>query len=335
MSDFSSDSAAVRGSGDFTPTSEQREFIIYKKKIADFKKKMSYRELTRKEKLAYRKLVEDGRYRLWLLVERFAMKTAYDRMRKYALQSDAYAEVKAMMICIFYERLPYYDPMRSAPTTYFKKYFDQEISGYVLRFSQHMTQYDANNVSRVRAAKYYYESRNIKYDEAMLVTKTGLSPTVVKKTLKKEANSLMADVDEMRHLCSSMPTPDAALYEKERAADIIREITNRLQPDEIELFITKANVDGKRPLPSQKVADILNEKHPGLNMTASDVKKKWNAVIAELEMSPVLRSYNKLSANIREHVDTAVHLNTASTPMSNMSLDESFDMFNADFHLDL
>ena len=332
MSNFSSESGTLSS---FTPTPEQCKFIGYKKKVAEFKAKKSYRKLTRKEQKAYEKLINEGRYRLWQLVERFAMKTAYDRMRKYALPSDAYTEVKAMMTCIFFEKLPYYDPVRSAPTTYFKKYFDQEISEYVLKFSQHMTQYDANNVAKVRAAQYYYESRNIKYDEAMLVTKTGLSPTVVKKTLKKASNSIMADVDEMRHLSSMIPTPDAALYEKERASDIIQEIKKRLTPDEIELFITKANVDGKRPLPSQKVADILNSRHPEMKMTAADVKKKWNAVITELEMSPVLRAYNKLSANIREHVDTAVHLNAASTPMSNMSLDESFDLFNADFHVDL
>lgn len=113
-------------------------------------------------------------------IVKFGMKTASGMLSKYRLDSDAYMDVQQAQAVIFFEKLPDYDPLKSTPTTYFVRYFKQVISEYLRENTLHLSQYDANNVAKVKRAITYYESHGIMWDEAMLSNRTGLSAKVLR-----------------------------------------------------------------------------------------------------------------------------------------------------------
>ena len=173
-------------------TEQQVLFYVGMKRIKYLQNAECERPLTFEEEQE----IDEIRKLLFESVVRFGIQLAYKRMGKYRKDRDAFQDIQQDLAVIFYEKLPDYDPTKSTPTTYFLRYFNQVITEYILKYSQHMSQYDAHNVSIVRAAIKYFEERGIKWDEPMIVTKTGLSPKVVKNTLRLAANSVMANVDD-------------------------------------------------------------------------------------------------------------------------------------------
>lgn len=260
------------------------------------------------------KLLETARANCWKLMEKFAMFRAKQRMSKYRLDSQAWVEVKLMLAAIFYEKFGDYDPDVSAPTTFFIRYFDQAISEYLHKNSQHMSQYDANNIAKVRSAKHYFEDRGISWDVPMIATRAGLSVKVAKQALQRAETSIQADVDAMIHLKSEAPEPDQILCEKERQEDIMRAITETLTEDECELFFLKVNVDGKHQRAYREVMDILNKKRDDEHqLTERDVKQRWSGIIARLNANRTLQQYNRQMHGVSEapgvshSSDTQIH----------------------------
>lgn len=234
---------------------------------------------------------------LFEAVARFGISKARQRLAKYMKSEDAIQDIQQDLAVIFYQKLPNYDPYRSTPTTYFLRYFNQVITEYILKYSQHMSQYDAHNISIVRAAIKYYESRGIKWDEPMIATVTGLSPKVVKNTLHFAANSIRANIDDALDVASNLPTPEDAYIKNERTLTLERVLSEALTPEQLTFFLYKVNPYGKERT-YQQVADDLG-------MQVRDVKKQYSNIIAILNTNRELRAYKPRT---RKSTEAKVHL---------------------------
>lgn len=264
---------------------QQRVFYLAKLNLTQFSLIEKQRPLTNKE----HRLKMDTLTDLWNQIRIFGISEAQRRMGKYRLDGDAFSDVQQAISEIFLEQLPNYNPLWSTPTTFFKPYFNQAITEYLLSNSQHLSQYDAKNVGIVRKAIYYFESQGIKWDESMIVDRTKLSPKVVKQTIQIASNSIRANVDDMGPgLAGKIPGPEEHFLDNERRIAIRETLNNTLTPDELEFFLYRVNLDGKHERPYQTVAEDLK-------MTIRDVKKKWSAIIAKLNNATQLEAYRKVS----------------------------------------
>lgn len=260
---------------------QQVLFYVGKKRIDYLTSKSEKQALTLDEE----RELDEIRQMLFESVVRFGISRAHKRMGKYRKDRDAFQDIQQDLAVIFYEKLPYYDPTQSTPTTFYLRYFDQVITEYILKYSQHMSQYDAHNVSIVRAAIKYFEEQGIQWDEPMIVTKTGLSPKVVKNTLRLASNSIMSNIDDALDMASKLPTPEENYMNNEKTATLYRVLKESLTEDELFFFFYKVNLDGKTRS-YQQVAD-------GLGMQVRDVKKKWSSIIARLNGNRELQSYGQ------------------------------------------
>lgn len=262
---------------------QQKVFYLAKLNLAQLSRIQSQRPLTRKEI----RLKNDTLADLWSQIRVYGISEAQKRMGKYRLDGDAYSDVQQAMSEIFLEQLPNYNPLWTSPTTFFKPYFNQAITEYILGNSQHLTQYDAKNVGIVRKAIYYFESKGIKWDESMIVDRTKLSPKVVKQTIQIASNSIRANVDDMGPgLAGKIPGPEEYYLEQERKNLIHETLQNTLTSEELQFFLYRVNLDGKRELPYQTVAE-------NLGMAVRDVKQKWSGIIAKLNNAGSLEVYRK------------------------------------------
>lgn len=263
-------------------TDQQIMFYIGKLKLARLDEVSATRPLTEAEKNEKDEILRI----LFESIVRFGMSQARTRLSKYRKGGDAMQDIQQDLAVIFYEKLPDYDPRLSTPTTYYLRYFNQVITQYVLDYSQHMSQYDAHNVAIVRGAIRDYESAGIRWDERMIVNKTGLSLRIVRNTLCLAANSVRCDIDadeKARELVANTPTPEEEVLKKERTNAIYSVISSMLDEDEKELFFYKLNLDGAERT-YQQVAD-------GLGMQVRDVKQKWCGIVARLNGNRDLREY--------------------------------------------
>ena len=291
-----------------TLTKEQKLFLIGKRKLKQYETIEMTRNLTEAEK-DQRDFIKQE---LFGSVVKFGMSEARRRMSKYQTDSDAYTEVQQELAVMFFSMLPRYNPLLTTPTTFYVRYFNQVISEYLLAYSQHLTQYDAHNVTKVRGAIHYFESKGIKWDEPMIVTKTGLSPKVVKNTLSLAANSVRANIDDAINLQSKLPTPEEEYVKNERTNTIMQSLSETLTDEELKFFLLRMNLDGDKELSYQMVADQLG-------MQVRDVKKKWSAIIAKLNNNKRLQSYSKSSQKV---ADSTLHLNDKSVDIvENQMLD--------------
>jgi hypothetical protein len=270
-------------------TEQQKLFLIGKYKLNQFAEIEKSRELTATESDEKNFIKEQ----LFGSVVRFGMSEARRRMSKYQIDSDAYTEVQQELAVMFFDMLPKYDPLQTTPTTYYVRYFNQVISEYLLEYSQHLTQYDAHNVTKVRGAIHYFESKGIQWDEPMIVTKTGLSPKVVKNTLNIAANSMRANIDDAINLSSKLPTPEEEYLKNEKTEIIMKSLEESLTKEELDFFLFRMNLDGDKELSYQVVADSLG-------MQVRDVKKKWSAIIAKLNNNKSLQAYSRKTTKVAD-----------------------------------
>lgn len=293
-------------------TKEQKLFLIGKNKLSKLEQIESERPLTADEENQRDNIKQE----LFGSVVKFGMSEARRRMSKYQIDSDAYTEVQQDFAVMFFSMLPRYNPLQTTPTTFYVRYFNQVISEYLLAYSQHLTQYDAHNVTKVRGAIHYFESKGIKWDEPMIVTKTGLSPKVVKNTIGLAANSIRANIDDAINLQSKLPTPEDEFMKNEKQEIIMKSIAETLTEDEREFFLFRMNLEGDKELSYQMVADAKG-------MQVRDVKKKWSAIIAKLNNNKSLQSYSKSEKKIR---DSALHLNSKAKDIVEEQMLQAFGL---------
>lgn len=293
-------------------TKEQKLFLIGKDKLKQYEELEKTRPLTVSEL----EQVDLVKQELFGSVVKFGMSEARRRMSKYQIDSDAYTEVQQDLAVMFFNMLPKYNPLQTTPTTFYVRYFNQVISEYLLSYSQHLTQYDAHNVTRVRGAIHYFESKGIKWDEHMLVTKTGLSPKVVKNTLNLAANSVRANIDDAINLQSKLPTPEEEYIKNERTEIIMKSLADTLTDEELDFFLLRMNLDGDKELSYQTVADETG-------MQVRDVKKKWSAIIAKLNNNKSLQSYSKSGQKV---ANATLHLSDKSGDIAESQILSAFGM---------
>lgn len=272
-------------------------FYVGKKRIESIEAtaKAEGRKLTPKEEREKEQILE----MLFGSIVKFGVSLAKKRLSLYRKDSDAMADIRQDMACIFFNKLPDYDPTRTTPTTYFLRYFNQVITEYILNYSQHMSQYDSHNVSIVRGAIIFYEEKGITWDEMMIANKTGLTLKVVKYSLKLASNAIYANVDDTLDMASNTPTPEENYIERERKITLYNALREQLDPDELKFFLYKINLDGKE----RSYQCVAND----LGMQVRDVKKKWSGLIARLNSDQKIQSFKRR----KDPQDLSLHLNDA------------------------
>lgn len=230
---------------------EQRYFLIGKIKMASLEATKECRELTWKEEDE----MDFVKKSLFSSVLKFGMTVAREMAGKYSLDSDAYADIQQSLALIFFEKLPVYDPTRTVPITFFVRYFREATSNYLRKNSQMLSQYDARNVSAVRAAIRYYESKGLKWTEEMLSNRTGLSAKVLKNTLQIAKNSKRASTDGIEEFLQAKgQMPEEECVEADSLREILVRIEHLLTESEKDLFFLKINSLGNKPLTYTEVA---------------------------------------------------------------------------------
>lgn len=252
-------------------TQEQKIFKVGLAKLDKFDAIREERALTHEELMEENKIKEV----LFACVKRYGVSLIRTMTQKYRLPSDCYADLNQDLAIIFYEKYRDYDPELTAPTTYFVRYFKQVISEYLVKNLHKLTQYDANNVLKVRRAIAYYESKGIQWTEEMLTIRTGLSSKVVHSTIYYAYTSNYASVEDAYDLKSHIKTPEESLAEKESHEALVRAIQNNTTPEELELLFMRINPDGTKEMPYEKIAEVTG-------MSVRDVKKTLNSCICRL-----------------------------------------------------
>lgn len=293
-------------------TKEQKLFLIGKNKLKKLDEIEKERPLTAEEQ----RQKDTVNQELFGAVVKFGMSEARRRMSKYQIDSDAYTEVQQELAVMFFNMLPKYNPLQTTPTTFYVRYFNQVISEYLLDYSQHLTQYDAHNVTKVRGAIHYFESKGIKWDEPMIVTRTGLSPKVVKNTLNLAANSVRANIDDAINIQSKMPTPEEEYIKNEKTETIMKSLSESLTPEELDFFLFRMNLDGNKELSYQMVADAKG-------MQVRDVKKKWSAIVAKLNNNKDLQTYSRTMQKVGT---PTIDLNDKSADITESHILQAFGM---------
>lgn len=219
---------------------------------------------------------------LWDQIKYFA-KDEMNRMIGRFTTYEERLDVEQDMAVIFFEKLPYYDPLRSTPTTYFVRYFREKISKFIRTHKVHMTQYDTTNARTINAAIAEYSNRGISFTLDMLSTKTGLSQRVIKSTIQHSANAKRANIDdEEKFLHADIPTPEDAYIKSENEHALADAISRNTTELERKLLFMRVNADGRKEMPFDQIAEITG-------LSIRDVKAIINNAICKLNQDTALQ----------------------------------------------
>lgn len=260
-----------------TLTNEQKIFLVGLKKLDRYDEIRKERELNFEESAEVNKIKEV----LFMQVKNYGLSLALKMTQKYRLPSDCYSDLCQDMAMIFYEKYRNYNPLQTTPTTYFVRYFKQVIAEYLTRNLHRLSQYDANNVLKVRRAVAYYESKGIQWTEEMLTIRTGLSQKVVHSTIFYAYASNYACIDEAYDLQAHIKTPEEAFTEKEAHSALIQAIQKNTSEEELKLLLMRVNLDGKKELPYEEISNRTG-------ISVRDVKKTINTCICRLNQDKKL-----------------------------------------------
>lgn len=211
----------------------QQFYMIALPKAKELKLKKDNGTITLKEKDALDKILES----LWALIFRYAVKEGWLMSSKYRRSSDFFEDLKQDLHLKWLEVLWDYDPKETAPTTYFKYYFIETIRNAVVSNSQKMPQSIATNISKVRRAKAYFESRGIVYDEIMLAEASGLSIKVTKETLFYETNAIQGDIENSMNEMSDEYTPEKHTVNEDESSTLVKICKEALSDEELKVFL--------------------------------------------------------------------------------------------------
>lgn len=278
-------------------TEEQKFFALGKRLLAHYKSIEQERPLTKDEERDLNKIKEE----LWNKIVLYAKSLCAQRMSKYLLPSDAYSDALQSCAAQFFRYLDAYDPYRHTPSTYFMYRFQEVISEYLRKDSQHLTQNDANNLGKVRKAIFNYEKAKIPWDINMIARKTGLSEKVVRQTIHIGKNSVYADIDSCYDVASKLPTPEENFLSNEKSLEIAQAIRETLTDDEYEFFMCRMNLDEHKERTYKEMSEI----YPDV-----DVKAQWSKIIGKLHTNSTLNSYSR-NDNATKKPRIALHCNEA------------------------
>lgn len=262
-------------------TNEQKFFYYLKNNLE------KYEEIERKRALTYEETKEMNciKEALWGKIVRYARSLAATSMQGYAVSSGYMDDIIQSIALIFFANLPKYDPLKSTPTTFFHRYFQEAITNYKLKDSQHLTQNDATNIRKVRTAIQDHEKKGEPYNYAVISQDTALSIKVVKKTIKLMNTSMRANIDDMLELQAKELTPEQQYLENERNRELYDVLDKELSDFEKEFLFAKINFNGDKDATYKD----LSEK---FGMAVHDVKSTWNDILTRLAGNPRLQRLN-------------------------------------------
>lgn len=290
-------------------TKEQKLFKVGLKKLDTYDTIRKERELTYAEQMEENKIKEV----LFGSVRNYGIDLARKMTQKYKLPSDCFADLCQDLAIIFYEKYRQYDPDQTTPCTYFVRYFKQVISSYLIKNIHKLSQYDTNNLLKVRKGINYYESKGIPWTEEMLSIRTGLSTKVVHSTLVYSYASNYAQIDEAFDLKSHIKTPEEAYAEKESHETLLHALKKNSSKEELELLLLRVNMDGHKEMPYETIARKME-------MSVRDVKRTINGCICKLNQDhSMMEHFAKPTANT--YKNTLV-LQENTTPLLEKQLDD-------------
>lgn len=284
-------------------TKEQKFFIMGKLMLSKYDEIKAKRPLTAKEEQDVSHIKDE----LWKKIYLYAKKLCYKRMSHYRLDSDAYADALQACALKFFACLDEYDPYRHTPTTYFMYRFQEAISVYIRKYSQHLTQNDANNLTKVREAIHYYESKGITPDIYMLAKRANLSVKVTKQTLKIAQNSIRVDIDSCFDLVSNIPTPEDAFIKNEMSDAMTEALRNTLTNEELNFFLAKMNFNGSK----ERTYKDMERLYPDI-----DVKAYYSKIIGKLANNATLQSFSNAKKSHKPRLN--LHNNEADAVEQNI-----------------
>lgn len=222
-------------------TATQEFFLLGKKQLAYYDKIRETRELTAKEKFEEDKIKDN----LFLSVQKYATHLINNYVKRYRIDSDAREEIMGEIKDKFFAKLDSYIPSKTTPVTFFNKDFFEEIRTYINERSQHLSPNDAGYLKRINEETKACEASGIEPTEEILHIKTGLSHKIIRQTLKKAGNTIYGDVSEVTETSQSLNPEDIYIHEEtlNKLHDIIAE---NLSNDDIEFFMTYANLNGNK-----------------------------------------------------------------------------------------
>ncbi len=263
-----------------TITKEQVRFYVSKKKIAQLEEEM---RLNPSLKTNHLKKIDDIKHDLFKLVLRYGMREISLIAGRNLEQTNSSSDARQDLAVAFFEHLPSYDPLKSAPITYFARHFRQAVSERVRQETGgSMSQYDVSNLRKIRSALYYYESMGIEATMEMLVKKTELSPKVISNTLQYAKLTKSTDVEEATNLLSSSTNPEEVLMKKERFMELADLIREHLTDEQWLILKTRWNPDGSKELSYKEVSEKLTDEQ-GRYYSMKEVKSVYSKTIQILQ----------------------------------------------------
>lgn len=253
-------------------TKEQAIFFTSLKKI----------EALEKEEPRDQKQIDQYKMYLWEVIYKFAKSEINSLMGEFTSKEER-EDVLQSVALIFFEKLPYYNPLQTTPTTYFVRFFKQEISKHIRSYHKRLTQYDATNARKISNVVTEYEKKGIRPTMDIIARKSGLSQKVIKSTLLYSSNSQVANVEESYDLSSNIPTPEQFLTKNEQQRILAETLKNNTSQLERKLLMMRVNPDGSKLMPYDKIAEEMN-------MPIREVKQIINRTICRMNQDRKLRS---------------------------------------------
>ncbi len=234
------------------------------------------------------------RFLLWEKVKLFARSEMTRMLGEYSTKEEL-LDVEQDMALIFFEKLPYYNPLMSTPTTYFVRYFREKITNYIRENKVHMTQYDSNNIRKINSAIEYYKNQGLSYTMDMLSTKTGLSQRVIQNTLKHSQNAKRASIEEAFDLHANTPTPEEIFVQMENQQILYDALIRNTTKEELNLIIMRVNAEGSKEMPYDQMSKITG-------LPIRTVKACINRAICKLNLDQALKNQFNNHNTYKPHV---------------------------------
>ena len=260
-------------------TKEQAVFYKLLKEIKTLEEQEPKDEEELKEQ---KKKINEDKTLLWAHIYKFAKSEINALMGDFSTQEEREDALQRVALIII-EKLNNYNPLQATPTTYFVRFFKQEISKHIRSYHKRLTQYDATNARRISNVVTEYEKKGVNPPIDVISRKTGLSPKVIKSTLFYSNNSKVANVEESYDLSSDIPTPEQFLIKNEQQRILAETLKNNTSQLERKLLMLRINPEGKKPMPYDKIAQETG-------MPIREVKQVINRAICRMNQDRNLRS---------------------------------------------
>lgn len=259
---------------------------------------------------------------LYGLVHFYAISLISAQSKSFRKDSDFFADLQQELQLIFCKHLYEYNPLTSAPTTFFKRHWVGGIARFLTTYSQRMTAHEARTISQVRKAAQELEKQGIAVTVTMISDRTGISPKRVQNAIRRAKTSIWACVDDdsvRSSLRASIATPEKSCITDECSTILAHSVDSVLSAEEQEFLWTVfdpwRDKTGTGFLPYKEIARIYN-------IPVYMAKQRLISVIRKLRACPDLKDY--YHADDHSDIDTKLHL-ASPTAFDDQETTSDFD----------